>query len=68
MDHLMRNIPIPVEEIYNLFIKDREALKMDVPTDMMKIEVPISTIFSRSHHETYLLLLPKKKKRKGENG
>lgn len=41
---------------------------MDVPTDMMKIEVPISTIFIRSHHETYLLLLPKKKKRKGEKG
>lgn len=50
----MENIPISVEKIYYLFIKDREALKMDVSTDMMKIEVPVSTIFSRYHHETDL--------------
>lgn len=51
-DRVMENIPISVEEIYNLLIKDREALKMDVSTDMVKIKVPISTIFSRSQHKT----------------
>lgn len=42
---LMENIPISVQEIYNLLIKYREALKMDMSTDMVEIEVPISTIF-----------------------
>lgn len=57
----MENIPISVEKIYYLFIKDREALKMDVSTDMMKIEVPVSTIFSRFMKQIYFDCQTKKK-------
>lgn len=34
--------------VRNLIIEDREAIKMNMATDPMKIEVYISTIYSRT--------------------
>ena len=42
-----KNIPIFNEKILNLLIENREVLKMNVPTNTMKIEVQISTKISR---------------------
>lgn len=43
-----RNLPILIEEVWHLFIKDREALKMNMAADVMKIKMQISKIFFSS--------------------
>lgn len=42
------NAPSFLKEINNLVVKDRKALKVNMPTDLMKIEVQISTICGSS--------------------
>lgn len=42
------SIPMFLKVVRNLIIEDREAIKMNMATDPMKIEVYISTIHSRT--------------------
>lgn len=40
-----RSIPVFLKVVRNLIIENREAIKMNMATDLMKIEVYVSTIY-----------------------
>lgn len=43
-----RSIPVFLKVVCNLIIENREAIKMNMATDLMKVKVYVSTIYSRT--------------------